>query len=832
MKRFNLFLFSLMFTISLGGYAQDYILQSGDVEYKKDISGNWLEARCNPQTPIHLKANWIIKSNRKFTVRENKEGRFDITCGSSKGEKLSDLISKGYKQEIKQKSKSVVVRGPEPISEVPKGFDDENQAHNFHYLIVDVRDFEDSNWKSLANSKAGIDSLQKALDNMLEQPDNKYYRKNCKVLDTKEKTKADTIRYHINALVDGVKDNNDDVVLLYFSSHGQYDGEKFRLITSDTRNDTINKVLSNSITADEINKYVSLLTKKRAKVFVFVDACRAGALTEGLIGNSVQESAYFLSTANDLNAFLPKTGSRFAEALTRSLSGKEQDFFKNDSSNIVTPLKLERYIDYTVRSEVQTPKSNRYPYNRNEYSFQNKKLWTIKPQGIIADLQNKAGSGDTKAMINLGDIYYWGSDKENVSQDYSKAYSFYKMAHDNGNALGSCKLGICYYYGKGVSERNYQKAFNLFQESACKDIDLAKYYLSVCYTKGTGVKKSTNKAKAIFKKINSLYDNDICNAYRLEEVTYKVSFVDDTFYQFSDDNDTMPRRVTRIMTINVVGVGDKSYRYVKPTKHWMIKVGNAVGVAKEGTDRITFEPKIIELKKSEERIKNMQLIESVEKSIEDDDTKMQLKLGLNYFHGGRQEVIKKRFADFETDYKKALYWFEKAAKQGDGEALNMVGLCYQYGKGISPDYLKASEYYKQAGEKGIWSAYLNLGNIYYEGDDHLKKNERDASAYYEIAAEKGEKVAQYNYGVCLRNGTGIDNDDEKAFMWLQASAKQNYAPAQYLLGVCYFNGEGVSQDYDMAFDWIDKAAKQGNEEAIKMKDKYWYVKGKLKPIDE
>lgn len=59
------------------------------------------------------------------------------------------------------------------------------------------------------------------------------------------------------------------------------------------------------------------------------------------------------------------------------------------------------------------------------------------------------------------------------------------------------------------------------------------------------------------------------------------------------------------------------------------------------------------------------------------------------------------------------------------------------------------------------------------------------------AADQGFANAQYNLGVCLRDGIGEDKDKHAAVMWHRKAADQGHATAQSNLGLCYTNGTGV-----------------------------------------
>lgn len=61
-----------------------------------------------------------------------------------------------------------------------------------------------------------------------------------------------------------------------------------------------------------------------------------------------------------------------------------------------------------------------------------------------SQLIHAAHKGDTKAMIKLGDLYYYGI---YVPKSYSKAIQWYELAISLGDIKASCGLCKCYFYG-------------------------------------------------------------------------------------------------------------------------------------------------------------------------------------------------------------------------------------------------------------------------------------------------------------------------------------------------------------------------------------------------
>jgi len=96
----------------------------------------------------------------------------------------------------------------------------------------------------------------------------------------------------------------------------------------------------------------------------------------------------------------------------------------------------------------------------------------------------------------------------------------------------------------------------------------------------------------------------------------------------------------------------------------------------------------------------------------------------------------------------------------------------------------------------------------YRGGDFAK-----AITEFQGDAKAGDKRAQYNLGVMLLKGNGVEKDVDAALKWHRRSAEQGYSAAQHGLGVMYYRGDGVAKGYSEAAKWFRKAAEQGFAQA-------------------
>jgi len=120
--------------------------------------------------------------------------------------------------------------------------------------------------------------------------------------------------------------------------------------------------------------------------------------------------------------------------------------------------------------------------------------------------------------------------------------------------------------------------------------------------------------------------------------------------------------------------------------------------------------------------------------------------------------------------------------------------------------------WKELAEQGNSDAQYNLAQIYRNGGDVLKGDEKSVK-WYRKAAEQGNSDAQYNLGVMYDKGTGVLKDYKQAYKWYRKAAEQSHVDAQYNLALMYLEGEGVIKDMTKAKYWTEKAIKQGDEQA-------------------
>ena len=82
-------------------------------------------------------------------------------------------------------------------------------------------------------------------------------------------------------------------------------------------------------------------------------------------------------------------------------------------------------------------------------------------------------------------------------------------------------------------------------------------------------------------------------------------------------------------------------------------------------------------------------------------------------------------------------------------------------------------------------------------------------------AAAGDVNAQWQLGLALANGRGVEKNEAEAIQWIRKAAEQGEVTAQINLGIAYAQGDGVPQNLSEAYLWWQVASDLGNETATK-----------------
>lgn len=88
-----------------------------------------------------------------------------------------------------------------------------------------------------------------------------------------------------------------------------------------------------------------------------------------------------------------------------------------------------------------------------------------------------------------------------------------------------------------------------------------------------------------------------------------------------------------------------------------------------------------------------------------------------------------------------MYWYRKAAAQGNADAENGIGVLYDNGLAVHRNYHKAMGYYRKAAAGGYAAAMRNIGMLYLYGHG-VAQNFPAAEAWFQRAIAAGDTGAK------------------------------------------------------------------------------------------
>ncbi|KAJ3059357.1 hypothetical protein HDU98_004643, partial [Podochytrium sp. JEL0797] len=128
----------------------------------------------------------------------------------------------------------------------------------------------------------------------------------------------------------------------------------------------------------------------------------------------------------------------------------------------------------------------------------------------------------------------------------------------------------------------------------------------------------------------------------------------------------------------------------------------------------------------------------------------------------------------------AVKYFEKAAKQGDGESAYFLGVAYENGLGATQDFSAAFDWYLQCANttnQATHQAKYNLGVLCLH---KVTPEARKAGAvgWFE---ESGNASSMYALGVMHRAGNGVRKDEGKAKRYFMRAFQMGHMPGMVAL---------------------------------------------------
>ncbi|MBO5489922.1 MAG: sel1 repeat family protein, partial [Desulfovibrio sp.] len=166
------------------------------------------------------------------------------------------------------------------------------------------------------------------------------------------------------------------------------------------------------------------------------------------------------------------------------------------------------------------------------------------------------------------------------------------------------------------------------------------------------------------------------------------------------------------------------------------------------------------------------------------------------------------------DYRLAERIWREQAEDGDGQAMNNLGVLYDLGQGVEMDTGRALHWFAESAKTGNPAGMSNYGRMLEQGRG-IAPNPEEAARWFDLAARQGQAEAQYNLGMLYELGRGVSRDVRAAAAWYSRAAAQQQTEAMFRLGHCYRVGQGVEKNASRAVLLLYAAAMNGNADAMR-----------------
>lgn len=378
--------------------------------------------------------------------------------------------------------------------------------------------------------------------------------------------------------------------------------------------------------------------------------------------------------------------------------------------------------------------------------------------------------GHAKAANNLGGCYFYG---HGVERDVDKAIEVYNHAVSLGSSDAECRLGIIYEEGVEVA-RDCEAAIAHYKRAAKAKNPIALYRLGLCYEKGTVLEQSYIQAYKCFTRSASLgYDPAKYEAGRLCVLGKGMKKDPERAYKF-------------FMSAANCGYVPAHYEVADC-------FFEGIGTMKDRASAYKYYCNAYEL--DEKRRGDAAY-----------------KLGLCRLKESNPKTVE------------AFEWFFDGANLESAGACYMLGECYYFGIGTSPDAAAAVDSFRRAeiylDDRDVELSarlYMALAQCYERGSG-VQQDGAMAISYYKKAAESGIDEALFRAGRAITQGVGMKAEYAAARPHILRAARRGYVPAMLMMGIFSDDGRGVPKSPRDAEAWYLKVVSSDNEPQMSLYD--------------
>ncbi|MCJ8284118.1 tetratricopeptide repeat protein [Halomonas sp.] len=164
--------------------------------------------------------------------------------------------------------------------------------------------------------------------------------------------------------------------------------------------------------------------------------------------------------------------------------------------------------------------------------------------------------------------------------------------------------------------------------------------------------------------------------------------------------------------------------------------------------------------------------------------------------------------DVSQDYEAGVRGLKEVWRNGGVDAGYKLYTVYLEGVGVKKDLDVAYDYLIASAENGFPKSQQQLGYVY-SGRSYpriLDVSYEDSVLWFSRAASQGDKLSAVNLSGLYHRGSGVRQDDQKAFEWISKVEELPYGdPMDGFSGLAKVYEEGIGTDVDLvqAYKYYD-----------------------------
>lgn len=407
----------------------------------------------------------------------------------------------------------------------------------------------------------------------------------------------------------------------------------------------------------------------------------------------------------------------------------------------------------------------------------------------------KAGQrGDSNGFSNLARFNHYGVGRE---VDLAKAANFYVRAAETGSDVAYCKLADTMLEMEPKDGESWQntlsRAEGLYQFGAKKEGKVCPRQLGQLYHLHLNDRQNAMRWFEIAAR-----NGDVLALKKLERIYFDSYMRKDyrqAFAQFSKGNQMgMVKSSYFLGQLYHEGLGvtrddnQALLLWQSLHKHGFVPAEHAIALLYlQGQDGVRDPQRA-----------NQMFDEMANRSL--DDT---LSVAEMFFYG-RGTL---------SNYELALHYYQRAAEQGSGNAMNHLGESYRFGYGVAIDYAKALDWYQRADAIDYDLAPHNIAEMHYDGKG-MPQSYDQALIGFKKGAALGVSLSAYFIGLIYQNGQGVAQDFKQANHWFYQAMDLRHHGAKFMLGQNMIEGKGMTKNPGKGLLFIVEAAEGGFDGAV------------------